>query len=153
MRVLLVEDDENKRRRIASFYIQAFPDDELKFADALVSGINAARRLLPNLVLLDMTIPNYSEQQTSGYNPMRPFGGREFLRKVSRLRVPTKVVVITQFETFGSPPDVVTLDTLDSELMLAFPEYYLGAIYYHASQSSWQGELDSVRRSIEGREI
>jgi hypothetical protein len=51
------------------------------------------------------------------------------------------VIVITQFESFGEPPDNKGLAELDAELKEKFPELYKGAIYYHASIFDWSKEL------------
>lgn len=148
MRILLVEDDENKRNRVTKFLAEQCPDDVLKHADSLVAGLRAIKLETPDMVILDMTLPNYSEARIGGNNPMRPFGGREFLRQVRRMRIPVSVVVLTQFETFGSPPNVVDLAHLDGELKSEFTEIYLGAVYYHASQTSWANQILVARSKV-----
>lgn len=149
MIILLVEDDENKKSRITEFYSGKFPGDELTHADSMVSGLRTARAKRPDLIILDMTLPNYSISSGQGYNPMRAFGGRDFLRQLQRLDLETKVVVLTQFETFGSPPDQVDLKSLNRELTESFDSLFLGSIYYHASKSSWQMELQNIREQLE----
>ncbi|MBO9477240.1 hypothetical protein J7382_06815 [Shimia sp. R11_0] len=151
MKVLLVEDDENKKSRILEFYATRFPGDILLHADSMVSGLRAAREEMPDFVILDMTLPNYPISSGQGYNPMRPFGGRDFLRQLRRLNVGSKAVVLTQFETFGAPPEQVDLESLDSELRSSFPDLFIGSIYYHASKSSWQSELADTREHLEGK--
>lgn len=150
MKVLLVEDDENKKSRILEYYEDQFPDDELLSEDSMVGGLRTAREERPGFVILDMTLPNYSISSGQGYNPMRPFGGRDFLRQLQRLSIGARAVVLTQFETFGVPPDQVDLQSLDRELRTDFPESFLGSIYYHASKSSWQSELAKTRENLEG---
>lgn len=150
MKVLLVEDDENKKSRILDFYRDQFPDDLLLSEDSMVSGLRTAREQRPDFVILDMTLPNYSIASSKGFNPMRPFGGRDFLRQLQRLSIGARVVVLTQFETFGAPPDQVDLQSLNRELSTAFPDLFLGSIYYHASKSSWQFELATARKKLEG---
>lgn len=145
LRVLLVEDDENKKERILSYYGSAFPQDKVFWAPALVPGLRSAREIAPDFIILDMTLPNYEQSGSNGYNPMRPFGGREFLRQAARLHLNSKIVVVTQFETFGAAPNLVDLDSLDNQLRKIFPEHYLGAIYYHASMSAWQKKLNDAR--------
>jgi len=150
MKVLLVEDDENKKSRILEFYEGKFPDDELLTEDSMVSGLRAAREARPDFVILDMTLPNYPISSRQGFNPMRPFGGRDFLRQLRRLDLRANVVVLTQFETFGAPPDQIDLHNLNNDLVEEFPGIFLGSIYYHASKSSWQSELAIMRERLEG---
>jgi CheY-like chemotaxis protein len=150
MKVLLVEDDENKKSQILEYYQGQFPGDELLCEDSMVGGLRTARKERPQFVILDMTLPNYSISSGQGYNPMRPFGGRDFLRQLQRLSIGAQAVVLTQFETFGVPPDQVDLQSLNRELRKDFPELFLGSIYYHASKSSWQSELVKTRENLEG---
>lgn len=150
MKVLLVEDDENKKSRIINFYSKCFPDDVLLSEDSMVGGLRTAREQKPDFIILDMTLPNYSTSSGKGFNPMRLFGGRDFLRQLQRLSIGARVVVFTQFETFGVPPDQVDLQSLNNDLLRDFPKIYLGSIYYHASKSSWQSELTTTRKLLEG---
>ena len=151
MKVLLVEDDENKKSRIVEFYRQQFPEDLLFNEDSMVGGLRTARAKTPDFIILDMTLPNYSISANQGFNPMRPFGGRDFLRQLQRLNIDARAVVLTQFETFGAPPNQVDLQSLDCELHNDYPEVFLGSIYYHASKSSWQSELTITREKLKGR--
>ncbi|NWO56035.1 response regulator transcription factor [Chromohalobacter israelensis] len=145
LRVLIVEDDENKKDRIQKYYQDTFEFDEVLWSSSLVSGLRVAKNTNPDFIILDMTLPNYEADAQTGFNPMRPFGGREFLRQAVRLRLKSKIVVVTQFETFGAAPNLVDLSSLDFDLRKEFPDQYLGAIYYHASMSAWQKKLSEAR--------
>lgn len=59
MDILLVEDDENKRAVISSFLLEYFPDTNLTAKFSLQSGVRSAIESTPDLVLLDMTLPNF----------------------------------------------------------------------------------------------
>lgn len=145
-KVLIVEDDENKKDRIYEFYKSKFEDDEVFWESALVPGLRSAKEINPDFIILDMTLPNYEAGIQAGFNPMRPFGGREFLRQAVRLKLKSKIIVMTQFETFGAAPNLVDLASLDAELHNLFPKQYIGSIYYHASMSSWQSKLFDARK-------
>lgn len=148
LRVLIVEDDENKKDRILRFYEKKFSDDCVFWASALVPGLRMAKEVDPDFIILDMTLPNYEASDKAVFNPMRAFGGREFLRQAVRLKLKSKIVVVTQFETFGAAPNIVDLSSLDAELRREFSGRYLGAIYYHASMSVWESELGMVREKL-----
>jgi hypothetical protein len=60
------------------------------------------------------------------------------------------VIVITQFGTFGQPPDVKDLAELDREMSSQFERNYLGSIYYHASQDAWMEALERLMSGMEG---
>ncbi|RYG99933.1 MAG: response regulator [Alphaproteobacteria bacterium] len=141
MRLLLVEDDENKRLRLEDFVQQRFSSLELLSAGSLMSGVRIAQERRPDLVLLDMTLPNYDVVDGEASGGMHPFGGVEFLKQIKRLKIPARVVVVTQFETFGQPPNVKDFDELDREMRASFSPTYLGAVYYHASLEDWTEKL------------
>lgn len=141
MRVLIVEDDDNKRSRLIEFLSESVPSASIDIAKSFQSGLRQVRDKAANLVLLDMTLPTYDIGPDESGGDMHPFGGRDFLRQMRRLNVLTPVIVVTQFETFGSGPDATTLAALDEELKKSYGKMYLGAVYYHAAIQSWKDEL------------
>lgn len=144
MKLLLVEDDENKRSRLLDFLRDGFPFIEVEVAQSLHSGVRLAREERPPLVLLDMTIPNFDIGPDEFGGQLHMFGGREFLRQMDRFDILGKVIVITQFETFGKPPNVISLVELDEELRREHGENYVGAVYYHASIDDWVTQLSNM---------
>jgi DNA-binding NarL/FixJ family response regulator len=141
MDILLVEDDENKRAVISSFLLEYFPDTNLTAKFSLQSGVRSAIESTPDLVLLDMTLPNFDigADETGGQHHI--FGGREFIRQIERFEIDTKVIVVTQFETFGKPPNIINIEQLDVMLKSDSPECHLGVVYYHASIEKWKKTL------------
>ena len=147
MRVLLVEDDENKRAQISSFLAELFPALSVVIERSLQSGLRRLRKELPDLILLDMTLPNYDPGPDEPGGEPHIFGGREFLRQMDRFDIRVPVVVVTQFGTFGSGSNARNLKDVDAELRGSHPEIYRGAIYYNAAIQGWKDEL---RTCIEG---
>lgn len=139
MKILIIEDDENKGVQLSQFLHDTFTPIDLQLARSLQSGLRLIRQNRPNLVLLDMTIPNYDTGPDEPGGTTHIFGGREFLRQMERFDIDVPVIVVTQFETFGKPP--VGLKELDAELMAAHPSVYRGVVYYHASIHGWKEEL------------
>ncbi|MBZ9775379.1 response regulator [Mesorhizobium sp. CO1-1-8] len=143
MRTLVVEDDENKRRQVMDYLAAKHPEVAVEHSGSLVSGLRKLKEKAFDLVILDMTLPNY-ETSNSGSTRMHAFGGREFLRQMARAGLHGKAVVLTQFESFGETSNLTFLPDLDAELRNKYKDVYLGAIYYHASQSEWTGELTTI---------
>jgi DNA-binding NarL/FixJ family response regulator len=141
MQILLIEDDENKRKRLDSFIHERYPESEVLHSSSLVSGLQTAKRADPDAIILDMTLPNYDGPTDGSGNPMRKFGGQEFIRQAHRRKINGKIVVVTQFESFGEPPEVTTLADLDKRLSQDFSDHYLGIVYYHASETVWENQL------------
>jgi CheY-like chemotaxis protein len=144
MNVLIVEDDENKVSQLAQFLKEVMPDAKAEVAHSLQSGLRRIRNTVPDLVLLDMTLPTYDVGPDEPGGDTHPFGGREFLRQIRRFKITVPVIVITQFETFGSGPEATTLKALDDELARNHPDVYRGAVYYHAAIQSWKDQLKKL---------
>ena len=144
MKILLVEDDENKRTQIIEFLRESQPARQVRAARSLQSGLDALFDDSPELVLLDMTIPNYDAgpEESGGY--MYKTGGWEFLRQMERFDIRTPVIVVTQFEKFGDASDAMDLEELDRRLRSEHQDVYQGFVYYNAAISGWKAELASL---------
>lgn len=142
MMFLIVEDDENKGEQLQRFLRQEFAAVELNLAKSLNSAVRFVKAKLPSLIILDMTLPNYDpSSEEPGGGAAHSFGGREFLRQMDRFDVNVPVIVFTQFETFGRPPQQMGLPELDKQLREEHPSIYRGSVYYHASIRSWETQL------------
>lgn len=152
MKVLVVEDDENKRLQLGKFLQELGPKIQTKMENSLQSGLRYLRREGADLVLLDMTLPNYDAGPDESGGQHHIFGGREFLRQMDRFDITIPVIVVTQFETFGKAPHVMTLSDLDRELKSEHPAVYRGSVYYHAAIHGWKQSLKLLIESIQGSE-
>lgn len=150
MNILIVEDDENKGAQISSFLRTEFPSAVLTLCRSLQSGLRSVRGALPDLVLLDMTIPNYDPGPDEPGGQTHPFGGREFLRQLDRFDIILPVIIVTQFETFGKFPNAIGLEQLDAEMRSEHSRVYRGAVYYNAAVHGWKSQLRSLIQSTTG---
>lgn len=156
MRLLLVEDDDNKRREIEAFASARADVDHISLARSLHGGRRSLQADSFDLVILDMTLPNYDvTAEEPGGGSVHNFGGRKLLRYMDRLELATPVVVVTQFELFiggGGPMDI---DELNNRLASSFKTIYMGIVYYHASLTRWRVDLgnflDHASSQIEQR--
>lgn len=141
MKVLIVEDDENKRLQFDKFFREFVPVASVQMERSLQSGVRRVRKDCPDLILLDMTLPNYDTSPEESGGQLHIFGGREFLRQMDRFDIAVPVIVVTQFETFGKAPQQMTLTDLDRELRKEHPTVYRGFVYYHAAIHGWKQKL------------
>jgi CheY-like chemotaxis protein len=141
MKVLVIEDDENKRNQILRFINERFPLATLTAAESFQSGLKLIITEQFDLVLLDMTLPTFDPGIDEDGGRPRAYAGREILRQMDRRRIETPVVVVTQFDRFGEGADALTLQELDARLRQAHPRTYHGAIYYSSSIEGWNEEL------------
>ena len=145
MKLLLVEDDENKSVQLARFICETYPLAILRSTRSLQAGVRSIRQESFNLILLDMTLPNYDAgPDEPGGGTTHSFGGRESLKQMDRFGVDTPVVVVTQFETFGKPSQSLNLAELDAQLRQEHARVYAGSVYYHASIHGWRETLKQL---------
>lgn len=151
MKVLIVEDDVHKRQQLEAFFKERSPAAEVQLAVSLIGGLRALRSRTPDVVILDMTLPNHDPEDDGHIGSMLAFGGEEFLRQARRFGSKAVFVVVTQFETFGDEENGKERHELEADLVRDFPDLFKGMVYYHASLSGWADELDDLlRRSSEG---
>lgn len=141
-KVLIVEDDMHKRQQLEAYIQTRAPAAEVYVAMSLIGGLRALRAHSPEFVFLDMTLPNHDPEEDGHIGSMLAFGGEEFLRQARRFGSKAKVIVVTQFETFGDEDNGKERHELEADLAQAFPEIFTGMVYYHASLSGWADELD-----------
>ena len=141
MRILIIEDDENKRSQLLTFLEQDVPSAAVDTAGSLHSGLGKLLSAKYDLILLDMTMPTFDVTADEGGGRPQPYGGRSLLRQMDRRGISTPVVVVTQFDRFGDADDALTLTELESELALGHPRIYRGSVYYNATVESWKGQL------------
>lgn len=152
IKLLIVEDDLNKKEQLLQLVAERFPAFHVRTAESLIGGVRALRQWQPDLVVLDMTLPNYDPAADGGSSGgMEAFGGEEFLRQADRFGLAPAVIVVTQFETFGDLGESKDRDELAAHLIQAFPGTYQGMVYYHASLNAWADELEtSIRFALRG---
>jgi DNA-binding response OmpR family regulator len=146
MRVLLIEDDANKSKHIQRALQQEQPSILIEEARSYQRGIDLVFSRHYDLVLLDMSLPIYEDEETEDSLP-ETFAGITILNEMKRKGKVVPVIVITQFETLGDGDELVNLNELRLRLRAEFEELYKGLIYYNASESDWHSSLlESVRR-------
>ncbi len=153
MRVLLIEDDENKRGQLISFLKEEIADVVVGVAASYHSGLRGVLDRSSDLVLLDMTIPTFDIGAEESGGRSQLYGGREILEQMDRLDIRIPVIVVTQFDRFGEHQEAVTLQELDRQLKREYPDLYCGAVYYNSAREDWKAELSEQIELIKGRRL
>ena len=145
MRILLVEDDEFKQRRIAQVLRDFESDLLLDVARSVNSGLEAILSSPPDIVLLDMSLTTFDVGPGELGGRPQNFGGMEVLRQMDRLGVVAPVIVITQHERFaGGGGREVHLSAVHQELSEEHARVFRGLIYYNSATGKWEKELKSL---------
>jgi CheY-like chemotaxis protein len=141
MRILVVEDDENKRTQIIGFMNGAMPGAEIVTAASYQSGVRGLLQASFDLILLDMTMRTYDVTSEEEGGRPQAYAGRSILRQMERRDIRTPVVLVTQFDRFGEANDPLTLEQVDQQLEREFPRIYRGAVYYNPAVAGWKEAL------------
>ncbi len=143
MKILIVEDDQYKSEAINDFLIAEFQSPDIVIKDSLSSGLFD---VLDNdgfdIILLDMSMPSFdiSNKDPSGGNP-ESYAGEDFLSQMNVLEVATPIIVVTQYDNFGTDDGQMSLAKLDKKLYATHSKIYRGSVYFKSTSISWKKEL------------
>lgn len=144
MRILIIEDDEDKLNAILGTLRKDFPGCVIDIARSFGSGLRAviSNSSQINVVLLDMSMPNFdvTPEEPSGGNP-EPFAGRELLAQMRLREINVPAIVVTMFDSFGDKDVRISLNELVEELKANFSPPYKATIYYDSRQEGWRTAL------------
>lgn len=143
-KILLIEDSDHKLSRIRGFAESLWDKMELHEARSFNSGCKCIDADDFDLIILDMSLPTYDRTPADSGGRFRTFGGREIARKVIRRKIQTKMVFITQYDSFSDRVRSLSLDNLNSELASECGSSYLGLVKYDSAKSSWKDELKKM---------
>ena len=148
-RVLIIEDDENKRSQLLRFVStwlgeRGWDEADITTARSFRSGLVAVLKEEAEVILLDMTMPTYDVGADENGGRPQAYAGREILRQMDRRDIRAKVVVVTQFDRFGEGANALTLHQLDDQLRATHPDTYRGAVYYDIVKDRWRAHLSNL---------
>lgn len=144
VQVLLVDDDERKRAKILEQLTRLLPDGVVSTRASYRTGTAAAIELMPDLLVLDMTMPTFDRSPTEPGGRSRAFAGRDILRELARRKLLAKTIVISQYPEFIDGGERKTIGQLRLELSGEFPAYFLGAVAYKSGSTDWIDSLASI---------
>lgn len=149
MKILLVEDEDPKQRHIEAYLKERVKDLSLTTAKSYNSAIDSLELGLPDLILLDMSLPTFDRREQEGGGRPQGLGGVEILRymKLSELSCP--IVVITGHDAFPKPGGQVVLTQLEAELAKEFPDMFRGILLYNSAYDEWKQNLSTQLDKIE----
>jgi DNA-binding response OmpR family regulator len=148
VKLLVIEDDENKRQQVVSFLVETYSHVEIVQRKSYQSGLKEILEHKADAILLDMTLPTYDKSPVESGGRLRHFAGREILGQMSRKGMKTAVIVVTGFESFGEDSASLSLAEIKDELGKEFPHLYKGAVYYSSDRNQWKVELQVFLDSI-----
>lgn len=148
MKFLLIEDDSNKSKQILDFLSETYPDTTTELRRSYQSGLKEIFSQEYDLVLLDMQLPTFDIKSGEDGYKFRKLAGVDILNELKRKGKKCKIIIITQFETFGEGEFFIELKDLKRSLKEEYKELYIDTVYYNASQTTWKKELGKFINKI-----
>lgn len=148
MRVVLVEDSPIKAQAVLDLLERTPAVTNIAIERSYQGALRRIQAAPPDLIILDMTLPNFDVQPGVRTGKPRPLGGYDILRKLQRKAVSTAVVILTQYESFDSGEETLTLEDLNRKCQAEFPAIYQNTIYFSPSNTRWSDELTATLNSL-----
>ena len=144
MKILIIEDNIHKRKKIQIFLEQTFQNLIIREASSYSSGIEIAENEIFDFLILDMSMPTADITNTDGGGRFRVFGGREILKRLKRKKKLLQFIILTQFSKFDETSETKTLSEIEIEINDSFSLYSKGIIFYDTTSSIWKEKLKKV---------
>ena len=144
MNFLIAEDESQKLDHLRDFVISTYPGSSVICAKSVRSAIDLLEAQLPEVVLLDMSLPTFDVAPGEPGGRPQGFGGREVLRYMDFLGLKAHVIVVTAYEGFEDESRSVDLTCLYRELRDDHPNLFRGIVYYSGLNSEWQKQLHDL---------
>lgn len=141
MKILIIEDDPIKLKSISDYLKQEYSNAEIQDRMSYQSGLRMILKDHFDIVLLDMQLPNYDIKPGEDGYKHRPMAGRDILREIKRKRITAKVIIVTQYDTFGENGKTSSLEEWHKSFSEEFKEIYLKIIFYKPGSTSWKALL------------
>ena len=96
--ILVVEDNEYKRKRIVEVIKSDFNDCIVTESYSFTSAWKFISEHVFDVILLDMSLPTFDKTDSDPGGVFRIFGGKELARKMGKRNVKSKFIFITQYK-------------------------------------------------------
>jgi DNA-binding NarL/FixJ family response regulator len=149
MRILIVEDEDDKRDAVVQCVRHALDEVVILQAKSLQSGLRAMHASAPDLLIVDMTMPSFDVEGDEDGGRQQAYAGRELLRHVRRTRPSVCAIVLTQFSEFPQGGGVMTLPQLDQTLRQEYGDAFIDTIHFNTASDSWKHLLVQAIESCE----
>ncbi|CAH0527968.1 response regulator [Vibrio sp. 2026] len=147
MKILLVEDQLDKKENILNFIESIFSDFEVSDCSSLRGAL---REIVSNnnydLILLDMSMPAFDPSESYMDDSPESYAGMELMEQMKLRSIKIPVIVVTQFSSFEGGS--VALDGLSSSFVSKFRDFYYGHVYYNSANENWKSELEARIKSL-----
>ena len=138
MKILLIEDDENKIKQIQEFLVSEYGEKNIEVRKSYQSGLKTILNEYFDFVLLDMSMPVFDKSLNETGGEFMKFAGEDIIKEMDRNDRIYKTIIVTQYEDFGEK----TLTDIKNFMRENFKHIYIGTVFYSASETNWKSELE-----------
>lgn len=150
-KILLIEDLPEKAEDIKREIRCKYPDIQIGECTSYHSAIEEI--LLHHedyfLILLDITMSTFDVNIEENGGVPETLAGKKILERMYLRDIPTKVKVVTMFESF----DGKSINQLDKELRQDNPDSYEGYIFFSFKKSDWKKQLTDCIKTFYDKDI
>ncbi|WFP65115.1 response regulator [Mesorhizobium sp. WSM4904] len=146
--ILLVEDEPFKQRHIEQYVKGVFPSACIETARSVTAAIDIIDERIPDVLLLDMSLPTFDIGEREGGGRPQGFGGIEVIRHMKFSGIACPIIVVTGYEAFPKGSGFVGISELEAELKAEFPEMVEGVLYFNSAFDDWKDPLVALIRTV-----
>lgn len=144
--ILIVEDEVPKSTQIELFLRALCVPMDIKTVRSVNSALDSLDEGMPDLILLDMSLPTIDvdiPKKESG-GRAQGFGGIEVLRYMNFAGLLCPTIVVTGYEVFPREDGDIGFSELRDELIDEFPNIIQGVLHYNSTYETWKNDLKSA---------
>jgi hypothetical protein len=144
MKIYMIEDNPLKAENVLVYINDILENVEVYIFESFQSGLKAILKEMPDLIVLDMTIPTFDRSGGDREGRLRPLGGMDLMKKLALRDLDFKAIVVTQLETFGEGDGKRTFEEINALCKSEFKGMYLGGFQYLQGSNNWKQGLSEV---------
>jgi CheY-like chemotaxis protein len=144
VKILLVEDEDPKLAGIQRFLKDFGAGVDLDTARSVKAGMNRLRARLPDVLILDMSLPTFDITAIEPGGRPQGFGGIEIIRYLDSLDARVFTIVVSAYEAFAKDGKTIDLRALEVELTRDFPDIVKGVVYFNPLDVDWSVDLRAL---------
>lgn len=144
MNILIIEDNEFKRKKLYDFLINLEYISNIDTAFSYSSGLRKCLNNDYDLLILDMSMPTYDKNSTETGGRFRTYGGREIVRQLQRKKKIKSFIIVSQYPKFSENDETLSLEEIGNSLSETLSEEYIGLVFYDTSSAVWKAELEKL---------
>lgn len=141
MNILIADDELPKLSKIEELLKEHFPEADIKHARSVRSAIDSMLGCIPDLLILDMSLPTFDVGAGEPGGRPQGFGGIEVLRHMDFHEILSPVLVVTQYPAFFERGEAIDLETIGSRLSEEHTANFRGCIFYAPLNDEWRDKL------------